>query len=154
MLSFVVMFVRPSLPRDCLLSFVGRALQQSGQEELANIARNILRQVEEFKPELPLLSSLLNPGMQDRHWQEISEAVGFPVRVGEHIKSLRDIDRLNLRSYLESINVISDKASKEHQLEGLQCLCCGIVAAGMLMSLPRLMLCSPCVLCYRSVQWP
>lgn len=94
-----------------------RALQQSGQEELANIARNILRQVEEFKPELPLLSSLLNPGMQDRHWQEISEAVGFPVRVGEHIKSLRDIDRLNLRSYLESINVISDKASKEHQLE-------------------------------------
>ncbi len=46
--------------------------------------------VEEFKPYLPLLQGLRNPGMRDRHWQKLSEELGFELKpsVGSDFRPL------------------------------------------------------------------
>lgn len=35
--------------------------------------------VEEFRPKIPLLVGLKKKGMRDRHWEKISDEVGFTV---------------------------------------------------------------------------
>jgi dynein heavy chain len=37
--------------------------------------------IEEFKEHMPVIMTLGNPGMKTRHWEKISEIVGFPIKV-------------------------------------------------------------------------
>ena len=37
-------------------------------------------QVEDFKPYIPLIQGLRNPGMRMRHWEMLSNDLGFPVQ--------------------------------------------------------------------------
>ncbi len=39
--------------------------------------------MEEFKEHLPLVQTLFNPGMRERHWEQISDIVGFPLKPDE-----------------------------------------------------------------------
>ena len=47
---------------------------------ILKIAESIKGEVEEFKPFVPLAMALRTEGMKDRHWQGISEKVGFEVK--------------------------------------------------------------------------
>lgn len=49
-------------------------------DEIININKNIKREIDEFKPKVPLLMALKQEGMKDRHWDEISSKVGFDIR--------------------------------------------------------------------------
>jgi hypothetical protein len=42
---------------------------------IISIAEQIRAELEEFKPNLPLIVGLRNPGMRDRHWDVITELV-------------------------------------------------------------------------------
>jgi len=37
-------------------------------------------QVEDFKPYIPLIQGLRNPGMRIRHWEMLSKDLGFSVQ--------------------------------------------------------------------------
>lgn len=37
--------------------------------------------IEEFKEHMPIVMTLGNPGMKQRHWNQVSEIVGFPIKV-------------------------------------------------------------------------
>ena len=72
--------------------------------------------VEEFKEHMPLVQTLFNPGLRDRHWERISEIVGFPVRPDESSCLSKFVD-MNLGPYIPKFESISEAASKEYALE-------------------------------------
>lgn len=41
--------------------------------------------MDEFKTHMPIVQTLGNPGMKARHWEKISEIVGFPIVVDEEL---------------------------------------------------------------------
>ncbi|GAB1603143.1 hypothetical protein Ahia01_000594700, partial [Argonauta hians] len=80
------------------------------------IAHKTKLQVEDFKRHMPLVETLFNPGLRDRHWEEISEIVGFNIKPDETYCLSKMVD-MNLESYVECFEGISESASKEFTLE-------------------------------------
>ena len=39
--------------------------------------------VESFKENIPIIQALCNPGLRDRHWEKLSEIVGFQLKPEE-----------------------------------------------------------------------
>lgn len=60
--------------------------------------------------------TLGNPGMKERHWEQVSEIVGFPIRPDAELTLTKIID-LGLDEYIPRFEVISDSATKENNLE-------------------------------------
>jgi len=84
--------------------------------QLSNVVKQIKGLIEVFKEKLPIIQTLGNPGQRDRHWERISEIVGFPIRPTPDLTLQKIID-MNLEEYLPKFELISEAASKEHSLE-------------------------------------
>lgn len=65
---------------------------------------------------MSIIQTLGNPGMKERHWEKISEIVGFPIRVDENL-TLAKIIEYNLVEYIPKFEAISEAATKENNLE-------------------------------------
>ena len=48
-----------------------------GPKKLADQCR---QKIDRFKDHLPIIQCICNPGIKDRHWDSISEVVGFEVK--------------------------------------------------------------------------
>ncbi|KAI5736725.1 hypothetical protein M8J76_006447 [Diaphorina citri] len=81
------------------------------------IASKVLDQVQEFKEHMPIIQTLGNPGLQLRHWEKISEVVGFPLSPEMEDFTLQRIFNYGLEEYVPKFEVISDSATKENALE-------------------------------------
>ena len=44
------------------------------------ISDTVKQKIEKFRTHLPVLHTLCNPGLRERHWKAISEANGAPVK--------------------------------------------------------------------------
>lgn len=73
-------------------------------------------EIEEFRGHAPIVMTLGNPGMKDRHWEQVSEIVGFPIRPDAELTLAKIID-YGLDEYIPRFEVISDSATKENNLE-------------------------------------
>lgn len=80
------------------------------------IATKIKTQVSEFLPEVPMIVTLRNPGMRDRHWQKIAEQLQVDILPIENF-STEQIIAMNLKDSLELIQKIGESAAKEYQIE-------------------------------------
>ena len=59
-------------------------LERTIQEPIAKkLVETIRGKIEEFKEHMPVIATLGNPSLKSRHWEEISEIVGFPIKVDE-----------------------------------------------------------------------
>lgn len=75
---------------------------------------NVRMKIEEFKAKMPVIRTLGNPGFRDRHWENVSNTVGFPVRGGSNLFQILD---MGLDEYVAKFEKISDAATKEFNLE-------------------------------------
>lgn len=92
---------------------------EKGFNDLPNpkkIASKTKAKVEEFKDHLPLVQTLFNPGLRERHWDQISEIVGYQLRPDDDMCLTKLVD-MNLESYIPKFENISEAASKEYSLE-------------------------------------
>lgn len=60
---------------------------------------------------VPLVSILCNPGIRSRHWDQMSEIVGYDL-TPDSGTTLRKVLKQNLTPYLEQFESISTTASK------------------------------------------
>lgn len=80
------------------------------------LAEDIKTIIDEFKLNLPIIQTLGNPGLKLRHWEQISEMVGFPIVVSPEL-TLEKIIEFGLEDYLARFEKISQSATKENGLE-------------------------------------
>lgn len=73
-------------------------------------------QIEEFKEHMPIIQTLGNPGMKERHWEKVSEIIGFPIKVDAELTLAKIID-YGLDEYIDKFESISEAATKENNLE-------------------------------------
>jgi len=74
------------------------------------------QRIEEFRDNLPVIQTLGNPDMKERHWEKVSEIVGFPLKADTALTLARIID-FGLGDYNSKFQVISESATKENNLE-------------------------------------
>lgn len=72
--------------------------------------------IESFKEQMPIVQTLGNPGMKERHWEKVSEIVGFPIVVDDELTLAKIID-YGLEEYVTKFEAISEAATKENNLE-------------------------------------
>ena len=52
---------------------------------------NVREKIEEFKSKMPVIRTLGNPGFRERHWENVSNTVGFPVSGGSNLSQILDL---------------------------------------------------------------
>ncbi|XP_033631251.1 dynein heavy chain 3, axonemal-like [Asterias rubens] len=87
--------------------------EQPGPQRIAN---NVKSKIDKFKVHLPLLGVICNPGIRDRHWERMSEVVGFELKPKPET-SMYHMLELGLTKCIDSLEEIGASASKEYSLE-------------------------------------
>ncbi|KAM7353017.1 dynein heavy chain at 36C isoform 1-T1 [Cochliomyia hominivorax] len=80
------------------------------------LIKDIKDQIEAFREHMPIISTLGNPGMKARHWELVSEIIGFPIKVSPDL-TLAKIIEYGLEDYVPKFEAISESATKENNLE-------------------------------------
>ncbi|KAJ1566068.1 Dynein heavy chain 1, axonemal [Nowakowskiella sp. JEL0078] len=81
-----------------------------------HVATQIKDEMEDFKPFVPLIQSLRNPGMRDRHWDRLSDELGMQIRPDEKF-TLTDFLDMKLMEKVDVITKVCDVAGKEYAIE-------------------------------------
>ena len=85
---------------------------------MQNIAQEVKLQIEDFKPHIPLIQGLRNPGMRHRHWEQLSEELGFPLFPKADLTFKKCLD-MNLQKHVEKIAKVAEVAGKEYAIEAV-----------------------------------
>uniref|UniRef100_G1R661 Dynein axonemal heavy chain 1 n=1 Tax=Nomascus leucogenys TaxID=61853 RepID=G1R661_NOMLE len=80
------------------------------------VALDIRARIEEFKPYIPLIQGLRNPGMRNRHWETLSNQININVRPKANLTFARCL-KMNLQDHIESISKVAEVAGKEYAIE-------------------------------------
>ena len=80
------------------------------------ICEDVKEKMDEFKPLLPMLIALRNPGMRDRHWEKLSEDIGQRLNPDKHFK-LETCVQMDLMSHIKDIEKVGEISGKEYTLE-------------------------------------
>ena len=80
------------------------------------MALDIQARIEEFKPYIPLIQGLRNPGMRTRHWDMLSNEININVRPKANLTFTRCLE-MNLQDHTESISKVAEVAGKEYAIE-------------------------------------
>ena len=98
-----------------LLFKAGKAFSEL--PECKEAAEKIKEEIDEFKPLMPCITALRNPGLRERHWSAMSNDLGFELMPGKTLKTLQDVIDLKLMDYDEKITKVGESAGKEYAIE-------------------------------------
>ncbi|XP_060544998.1 dynein axonemal heavy chain 12 [Pantherophis guttatus] len=93
-----------------------RVEEEKKDNPTISMCNSVMQQIKDFKENIPLVTILCNPGIKARHWNQMSEIVGYDL-TPDSGSTLRKVLKQNLTPYLEKFEVISMGASKEFSLE-------------------------------------
>ncbi|XP_028906396.1 dynein heavy chain 12, axonemal isoform X2 [Ornithorhynchus anatinus] len=97
-------------------SIVEERLEEPKENPIISMCSTVIDQMKAFKDYVPTVSILCNPGLKPRHWEQLSNIVGFDL-TPDSGSTLRKLLKLNLSPYLDQFELISVGASKEFSLE-------------------------------------
>ncbi|KAI8481625.1 Dynein heavy chain 1, axonemal [Branchiostoma belcheri] len=80
------------------------------------VATEMRTGIKEFRPYIPLIQGLRNPGMRNRHWEQLSSELGFPVRPKASLTFSKCLD-MKLQDHIEVIAKVAEVAGKEYSIE-------------------------------------
>ena len=86
-------------------------------QELADSASTLKADIDAFREYTPLVQALRQPGMRDRHWENLTNALGFEVKPDEKFTLRRGLEELKLQEHMDKIVKICDVAGKEFGIE-------------------------------------
>ena len=95
---------------------VNRVFQKSDQPGILKIANRVKEELDEFKPFVPVALALRREGMYERHWEQISEKVGFKVSPDANFTFQTVID-MELIKWKDDLEEIGERASQEYNIE-------------------------------------
>lgn len=84
--------------------------------DVRHLVSQMQAKLREFNKVLPLIRTLGNPALRERHWEQIWETVGVRLS-SEAATSLQQLLALQLNEHLGKIEVISHSATQEMTLE-------------------------------------
>ncbi|KAH8413286.1 hypothetical protein KR009_009673 [Drosophila setifemur] len=91
--------------------------KQMGEHPMTmQLIQDVKAQIEAFREHMPIINTLGNPGMKARHWELVSEIIGFPIKVSPEL-TLEKIIEYQLDEYVPKFEAISESATKENNLE-------------------------------------
>ena len=93
-----------------------RFFKERDIESILKIANMIKGQLDEFKPKVPLMVALRKKGMVERHWNQISQKVGFEVAPTEGFTFSKVLD-MGLMKHSDVCVEVGERASKEYNIE-------------------------------------
>lgn len=80
------------------------------------VAMEVKEKIENFKPYIPLIQGLRNPGMRSRHWEQLSKELGFPIVANAQLTFTKCLD-MKLQDHIEVIAKVAEIAGKEYSIE-------------------------------------
>ena len=95
---------------------VMRYFREKEQTAILKIAETVKNDLDQYKPLVPIAVALRKDGMKDRHWEQLSQAVGFEVKPTEDFNFQNLVD-LNLVDHIPACEDIGDRASREYTIE-------------------------------------
>lgn len=72
--------------------------------------------VDRFKDMMPIVTSLRNPYLQSYHWDEIKRRTNTDINIQDENFTLQTMVNMNLSTYQEEIQDVSNQATQEHEL--------------------------------------
>ncbi|XP_025927284.1 dynein heavy chain 1, axonemal [Apteryx rowi] len=81
-----------------------------------DVAVELRGKIEEFKPYIPLIQGLHNPGMRNRHWEMLSKDININIKPQAGLTFSHCLD-MKLLDHIESIARVAEIASKEYAIE-------------------------------------
>lgn len=80
------------------------------------VAIMIRDQIDEFKPFIPLIQALREPGMKDRHFEQLSAQTGILMALKPTI-TFKSLLILGIKEFEELVKMVADTAAKEYATE-------------------------------------
>lgn len=80
------------------------------------MAVEIKNQIEDFRPNIPLIQALRNPGMRNRHWEKLTEELKLPVRPKKDL-TFRKCLEMGFANHIDIISKVAENAGKEYAIE-------------------------------------
>ncbi|CAJ1051390.1 LOW QUALITY PROTEIN: dynein heavy chain 1%2C axonemal [Xyrichtys novacula] len=80
------------------------------------MATVVRTKIEDFRPCVPLIQGLRNPGMKNRHWKMLSERIQMKVEPKADLTFSRCLE-LGLQNYVDDIAHVAEVAGKEYTIE-------------------------------------
>lgn len=75
--------------------------------------------IEEFRPYIPLIQGLRNPGMRNRHWEMLSKEININIKPKANLTFSRCLE-MKLLDHIDSIAKIAEIAGKEFSIENVR----------------------------------
>lgn len=94
-----------------------RTFERLGLPQCSVIAAQVRDEVENFRPNVPLIIALRNPGMRDRHWKELSDRTQKELPADKAKMSLNELVSLGLVNQMNEVEKVAERAGKEFGIE-------------------------------------
>jgi dynein heavy chain len=94
-----------------------KTFDRLGLPQCAAIASQVRDEVDVFRPKVPIILALRNPGMRDRHWKELADRTGKPIPVDKKTMTLQQLVNLDMVKYMADVDKVAEKAGKEFGIE-------------------------------------
>jgi dynein heavy chain len=93
-----------------------KTLKEMKVDKRANAYNGLLEENKKWLIFLPLIGELRSPAMRDRHWNAIRTKVKSNFQVDDKL-TLQEVYALELQSYKEDVEEITDQANQEAKME-------------------------------------